>query len=89
MFYSGTSTVEVVWETPDQLNGVLERYILYSSKIEGELGVVVYNNTDLFLDYVITDLSAGSTYYIAVAVCTTCLFSFWFQTIKYTLASKF
>jgi len=66
----GTSTVEVVWETPDQLNGVLERYIVYVSTIEGDQGIVMYNNSDLFTDYTITDLTAGSNYYISVAVST-------------------
>ncbi|XP_053408878.1 usherin-like [Mercenaria mercenaria] len=66
----GTSTVEARWETPDQLNGILERYMLYQSTIEGEVGTVIYNNSDLFLDYTITGLTAGSTYYITLSACT-------------------
>ena len=69
LLFEGTSSVQARWETPAQLNGVLERYILYVSTIKDDLGIAVYNNSDFFLDYVINDLTAGMVYYISVAVC--------------------
>jgi usherin len=65
---SGTHKVEVRWEEPDQLNGVLQRYILYASMFPITLGHVVYNNSDFFTDYVIQDLLAGTVYYITLSV---------------------
>lgn len=50
------------------MNGVMERYMLYLSEMENELGTVVYNNSDLFLDYIITNLTAGTTYYVTLSV---------------------
>ncbi|KAH3846702.1 hypothetical protein DPMN_089004 [Dreissena polymorpha] len=70
LLFEGTSSVQARWETPAQLNGVLERYILYVSTIKDDLGIAVYNNSDFFLDYVINDLTAGMVYYISVAACT-------------------
>ena len=64
----GTHQIEVIWETPDILNGVLERYILHLSTEQGILGEVVYNSSDFFLDYVIPDLIAGTTYFVSLTV---------------------
>ncbi|XP_041351149.1 usherin-like [Gigantopelta aegis] len=66
----GSKRVEVRWTEPDHLNGVLERYILYLSRAENMTGSVVYNNSDFFLSYIITKLTAGTTYYIRLAACT-------------------
>ena len=66
--FKGTTRVEARWETPDMLNGVLERYILYVSEVAEDHGNVVYNNSDFFLDYVIDRLVPGSTYYIRLSV---------------------
>ncbi len=60
--------MEAQWTEPDQPNGILERYVLYVSEQQGEAGREVYNTTDLFRDYVITDLTAGTLYYVSVAV---------------------
>ncbi|XP_052767673.1 usherin-like isoform X2 [Mya arenaria] len=70
LFSLGTSSVDVTWETPEQLNGVLERYILYLSTIPNLRGNAVYNSSDFFLDYTITELIAGKTYFISLAACT-------------------
>ena len=68
----GTDRIRVDWEHPAQLNGVLERYLLYASTEAQALGDVTYNNTDLFLYYVMEELLAGTTYFIAVGVCAAC-----------------
>ena len=62
------TSMEAQWTEPDQPNGILERYVLYVSEQSGEAGREVYNTTDLFKDYVITDLTAGTLYYVSVAV---------------------
>ncbi|XP_076463865.1 usherin-like [Babylonia areolata] len=66
----GARSVEVKWETPTQLNGVLERFLVYVSAQEGELGEVVYNSTDFFLTYAVPDLQPGTTYFFSVGACT-------------------
>ena len=73
-FLSGTDRIRADWEHPNQLNGVLERYLLYASTEAGALGDVTYNNTDLFLYYVMEELLAGTTYYITVGVRMICGF---------------
>ena len=64
----GTNQIEAIWDTPDILNGVLERYILHLSTEPKILGGIVYNSSDFFLDYVIPDLIAGTTYFVSLTV---------------------
>lgn len=65
---TGTNRVDVRWSKPEQLNGMLERYILYLSLDGSSPGPVVYNNSDAFTSYILTNLTAGTTYYIRLAV---------------------
>ena len=61
------------WVHPDEINGVLERYVLHASDTNrNELGNEVYNNTDSFTYYTITDLVPGTTYYIRLSVSISC-----------------
>ena len=68
LFLIGISQIEAIWETPEILNGVLEWYVLHVSTEAGNLGQEVYNSSDFFLDYIIPDLIAGTTYYISLTV---------------------
>ena len=56
------------WDHPDEVNGVLERYMLYVSEQPADIGDALYNSTNLFLYYVLTNLTAGTTYFVRVAV---------------------
>ena len=67
---TGAKSIEVKWEEPEELNGVLERYLVYLSTVEGEVGEVVHNTTIFFPSHIIDELQAGTTYYIAVGVST-------------------
>ena len=60
--------MHVSWDHPLQLNGVLMSYRLFVSVIREQIGDAVYNSTDLFLDYTLSDLTAGTTYFIRVSV---------------------
>ena len=64
--------MEARWTAPDQPNGVLERYVLYSSTVSGMVGEAIYNTSDLFTDYILNDLTPGTVYYLSVAVSTNC-----------------
>ncbi|KAK7487113.1 hypothetical protein BaRGS_00021608, partial [Batillaria attramentaria] len=66
----GTRSIEVNWEEPEQLNGVLERYLVLVSTLQEERGEVFHNTTDFYPQHVLTDLLAGTTYYISVGACT-------------------
>ena len=65
---TGVSQIEAIWETPEILNGVLERYVLHMSTEAGEFGEEIYNSSAFFLDYIIPDLIPGTTYYITLTV---------------------
>ena len=59
----------MVWFPPANVNGVLERYIVYASiDLLDEPGDVGYNDTDLFTTYTLENLVPGTTYYIRVSV---------------------
>lgn len=64
----GNTRAEARWSEPTQLNGVLQRYLLYVSVNVSSVGELVYNNSDFFTDYVIPDLEAGTQYFIRVGV---------------------
>jgi hypothetical protein len=66
--------VEARWSEPGQLNGVLQRYLLYVSTDNSSVGEVVYNNSDFFTDYIIPDLEAGTQYFIRAGVSKVWLF---------------
>ena len=63
--------MHVLWEHPLQINGVLERYILFGSSERESLGDTVYNSTELFTHYTLDNLHAGTTYFIRVSVSLT------------------
>ncbi|ESO94175.1 hypothetical protein LOTGIDRAFT_118598, partial [Lottia gigantea] len=66
----GTNRIDVRWKTPDQANGALERYVLLVSTIAGQDGTDLYNSTELFLSTVLTNLTAGTQYFIRLSACT-------------------
>ncbi|XP_021347323.1 usherin-like [Mizuhopecten yessoensis] len=66
----GTTRVDVRWEKPEQMNGVLQRYLLYLSTEANFIGEVVYNTSDFFTNYIVPDLTAGTTYFITLSACT-------------------
>ena len=56
------------WREPVQLNGVLQRYVIYASLAADDLGDLVYNSSYLFKYYELDNLTAGATYYIRIGV---------------------
>ena len=65
----GTRAIRVDWVHPDELNGVLERYVLFASDtFIYEIGNEVYNSTDSFTYYNLNDLAPGTTYFIRLSV---------------------
>ena len=69
---SGTKAIRADWVHPDELNGVLERYVLFASDSSiNEIGNEVYNSSDSFTYYSISDLTPGTTYYIRLSVSKT------------------
>ena len=65
----GTRAIRVDWVHPDELNGVLERYVLFASDtFIYEIGEEVYNSTDSFTYYNLNDLAPGTTYFIRLSV---------------------
>ena len=69
-FDTGTDKIQVDWTAPAESNGALERYLVLTSSTRNSTQDVVYSSTDLFTSYVITNLSAGETYYVSVGVRT-------------------
>uniref|UniRef100_A0ABM5FGW6 Usherin-like n=1 Tax=Pogona vitticeps TaxID=103695 RepID=A0ABM5FGW6_9SAUR len=61
-----------VWQTPAEVNGNLQRYILYIANDEENVTVwnVIYNSTVLSRDYTIRHLSPGTEYFFKLAACT-------------------
>ena len=65
----GTRAIRVDWVHPDELNGVLESYVLFASDtFIYEIGNEVYNSTDSFTYYNLNDLAPGTTYFIRLSV---------------------
>ena len=56
------------WKEPEELNGVLQYYLIYASLIPTSDGSVLYNNSDKFLYYELKNLTAGTTYHIRIGV---------------------
>ncbi|KAM8945416.1 usherin [Pelodytes ibericus] len=64
-----STSIYVQWREPEKTHGILERYeILISNNIS--YWDVVYNSTELFLDYTIRELTPGTTYFIKIRACT-------------------
>ncbi|NWI84506.1 USH2A protein, partial [Pitta sordida] len=65
-------TIYVQWKEPVEVNGILDRYIIYIANNEQDFTKwdVIYNSTELFLDFTIPQLSPGTEYLIKLAACT-------------------
>ncbi|XP_040523225.1 usherin isoform X4 [Gallus gallus] len=65
-------TIYVQWKEPLELNGILDRYVIYIANNEQNFTKwdVIYNSTELFLDFTIRHLSPGTEYLIKLAACT-------------------
>ena len=66
------------WKRPRNVNGILERYILYISNHTRDFTVwdVIYNNTELFQDHTLQYLLPGNKYLIKLAVSSLCFHHF-------------
>lgn len=69
----GPTQISVQWTAPIVLNGLLERYLVYSSTVLGSAGLLSYNSSDLFTNTILYNLIPGTTYYISVAVGLYCV----------------
>ncbi|XP_028580478.2 usherin [Podarcis muralis] len=67
-----SKTIYAQWKAPEDVNGNLQRYILYIANNEKNATVwnVTYNSTDLFQHYTIRRLSPGTEYFIKLAACS-------------------
>ncbi|XP_004439711.1 PREDICTED: usherin [Ceratotherium simum simum] len=65
-------TIYVQWKQPRNINGVLERYILYISNHTHDFTIwdVIYNSTELFQDHTLQYLFPGNKYLIKLGACT-------------------
>ncbi|XP_052056319.1 usherin [Apodemus sylvaticus] len=65
-------TIHAQWKQPRQLNGILERYILYTLNPTHNSTVwnAVYNSTETLQAHVLHHLSPGGRYLIKLEVCT-------------------
>ncbi|NWI50331.1 USH2A protein, partial [Calyptomena viridis] len=65
-------TIYVQWKEPLEVNGILDRYIIYIANNEQNFTKwnVIYNSTELFLDFTVPQLSPGTEYLIKLAACT-------------------
>ncbi|XP_041578632.1 usherin [Vulpes lagopus] len=65
-------TIYVQWKQPRNVNGILERYILYISNHTRDFTIwdVIYNSTELFQDHLLRPLSPGNKYLIKLGACT-------------------
>uniref|UniRef100_A0A3Q3B8L8 Usher syndrome 2A (autosomal recessive, mild) n=1 Tax=Kryptolebias marmoratus TaxID=37003 RepID=A0A3Q3B8L8_KRYMA len=61
-------TIFVEWSRPSQINGVLEFYSIFLSH-DGAEPVLAYNNSELFEDHTLRNLTPGTSYTVRVA-CT-------------------
>ncbi|XP_069911419.1 usherin isoform X2 [Oryctolagus cuniculus] len=65
-------TIHIQWKQPRELNGILERYILYISNDAPDFAMwdVIYNSTELFQDHMLQHLFPGHKYLIKLGACT-------------------
>ena len=65
---TGTNAIKVLWLKPSVMNGVLQTYSIYVARAdEPRPGDVMWNETQLFTDYTLRQLDAGTEYHISVA----------------------
>eukprot|EP00062_Callorhinchus_milii_P018719 gi/632972566/ref/XP_007902721.1/ PREDICTED: usherin [Callorhinchus milii] len=64
-------SIYVQWRAPAEVNGILERYLLYVSTPEGSFNTtdLVYNSSDLFLDFTMRQLVPGTRYFVRLSIC--------------------
>lgn len=77
------------WKQPRNVNGILERYILYISNHTHDFTIwdVIYNSTELFQDHLLQYLSPGNKYLIKLGVSS--LYSVTFSSLLLLLLSSF
>ncbi|XP_067901794.1 usherin [Heterodontus francisci] len=65
-------SIYVQWREPSKINGHLKRYLLYVLTIEDNLSNsdVMYNSSDLFMDFTLRLLVPGTRYFIKLSACT-------------------
>ncbi|KAM9016840.1 usherin [Ara ararauna] len=65
-------TIYVQWKEPVAANRILDRYMIYIAKNGQNFTKwnVIYNSTELFLDFTIHQLFPGTEYLIKLAACT-------------------
>ncbi|NXW74760.1 USH2A protein, partial [Hirundo rustica] len=65
-------TIHVQWKEPIEVNGILDRYIIYMATNEQNFTKwnVICNSTELFLDFTIPQLFPGTEYLVKLAACT-------------------
>ncbi|NXU70580.1 USH2A protein, partial [Oreotrochilus melanogaster] len=65
-------TINVQWKEPVEVNGILDRYVIYIANNEQNFTKwnVIYNSTEPFLDFTIQQLFPGTKYFIKLAACT-------------------
>ncbi|NWU99575.1 USH2A protein, partial [Upupa epops] len=65
-------TIYVQWKEPVEVNGILDRYMIYIASNEQNFTKwnVIYNSTELFRDFTIQQLFPGTEYLIKLAACT-------------------
>ncbi|XP_071790086.1 usherin-like isoform X2 [Asterias amurensis] len=66
----GPTSIEASWVEPPQLNGRLERYLLYRSVESGDVGEGIYNSSVLIRSHVLSELTAGTMYLVTLSACT-------------------
>ena len=67
-FHLGSNTIRVDWDAPALANGRISQYLIYLSYNSSSPGAVVYNSSDTFLTYTLTNLTGGVQYFVRVAV---------------------
>jgi len=66
---SDSESIRVEWRSASSVNGAIERYILYVSTSDDESdGSVVYNSSQLLPFHTVNNLTAGTEYFIRLAV---------------------
>ncbi|CAN2387435.1 maintenance of animal organ identity [Pristimantis euphronides] len=67
-----STRIHVQWDEPKIVNGILDRYMIHITEKIGNISpwTTIYNSTDLFLDYTIHGLTAGTKYFIKLSACS-------------------
>jgi hypothetical protein len=68
IFNEGTDRIRADWAAPSSVNGILRRYIVYLSQDSSSSGWIVYNSSDLLPYFTISNLTAGTPYFVRLSV---------------------